>query len=164
LYREIEAKVKAICHQIDVEIGGAPDSDQMELIVSAGGDRQLFELVDAFVDLAPTIPGWTIHALRPPLGEDAEIEYEGVHLSTGDIFFSVVSSAEARPLQIRLTVTTSTNDTTAAREGALFLTESTVGERAATTSVEIVDVVFRNANDLPAGSRPIRELVKLVAH
>jgi hypothetical protein len=124
----------------------------------------LFALVDALVDLAPTIPGWTIHALRPPLGEDAEIEYESVHVSTGDIFFSVVGPAEARPLQVSLIVTSSTNDTRAAREGALLLTESTVGERAAATSVEIVDVVFRNADDLPSGSRPIRDLVMLVAH
>lgn len=164
LFQELESKLKHVREQLEVEISGSPGSGQMDLIISAGGQQQLFALVDTLVNAAPRIPGWTIHALRPALGDDAEIDYEGIRLSTTDLYFRVLGSKAARPMQIELSITGDVPGSESAREGALLLTESTVGERAAATVLEIVEVVFRDTRDLPPESRLIRKLVQLIAH
>ena len=68
------------------EIGGKPNGIQ-ELIISAGGNKKYFDLVEKLVAKAPNISNWEIKALKPAMGINFVTSYEGIEIDPKNIWF-----------------------------------------------------------------------------
>ena len=159
LYKEIESRLHEVCPQIGFEIGGSPDSDDMSLVITAFGDVNLFDTAYSLVAHAPPIKSWNILALKPPLAEQAEIEYEGIRLSTKDIYFSVIDSAADCPIKLEIVISARKRKLSEGlQDAALLLIASVVGERAAAMNIEVVELRVMESKTPVRGYRPILEL------
>ncbi|WP_197091431.1 hypothetical protein [Sphingobacterium endophyticum] len=67
------------------EIGGHPDETQ-ELIITAEGDTEYFEKVEALVKEAPSLKNWHIIPFKPP-AEGFTISYKGIELDPKNLWF-----------------------------------------------------------------------------
>ena len=65
---EVLAQLKAIDDGLWLEIGGG--MEPRELVLTASGDPELFDLVDAICAEALPLPGWRVLALKPAMGFD----------------------------------------------------------------------------------------------
>lgn len=92
LLLEFQRELHNYSRDLYFEIGGDPD-DSNELIISAGGNRAYFKLVEHLVGLAPKIDKWEIFALIPPRGIDFESLYDGVRLVPKDMWFMPLESS-----------------------------------------------------------------------
>ena len=63
------------------------NTGELELIITADGNRSLFELVESIVAAAPKIPGWSVHALKPKLGFPITTRWEGITITIADTVF-----------------------------------------------------------------------------
>jgi hypothetical protein len=78
------------------------DPGACELIITAEGNRSLFPLVRAIVAAAPTVHGWTMHALKPKLGFPETTGWENLHLRTADIVFDPLECEGSDDLGLRI--------------------------------------------------------------
>ncbi len=75
------------------EIGGRSEGVNT-LIITAEGDVELFNAVRSLVEEAPKLKGWEIMALKPPMGTDFKINYEGLQLDPNLIWFLPLKNTE----------------------------------------------------------------------
>jgi len=117
-----------------------PESGQKELIISAGGKKDLIPSVDNLVNSAPALTGWDIIAFRPPLDDYADFTLDyGVHhfnpkelwcwsRTEGDNFDLIVFhpdyTDESRPLLV---------------SGTYILLDMALGEYEVMTGVRYID-------------------------
>lgn len=69
------------------EIGGHPDDEDVELIITAEGIREHFDKVELLVDSAPKIKSWTFIKFKQPHGPDFVTTYEGTKFDPDKIIF-----------------------------------------------------------------------------
>jgi hypothetical protein len=156
-YTELEARVATVNAGLDVEIGGADDSEDISLIITAHGNESMFPIVDALVQRAPRVDGWQIYALKPPLLEDLELQYGGGVLRLSDIWFKVVSKKKwTGKLQIQIACRNGKSE--ARQDAALVALESFLGERAFAASIEIENLVELPKDPAASGFLPIMRL------
>lgn len=86
LLNELLVQLQAYCAQLSFEIGGDPNSHQ-ELIITAEGNAQYFDDVNALIEAAPKVEGWEFIAFVPPRGDAFEFGFEDVVLKADDIWF-----------------------------------------------------------------------------
>lgn len=85
------------------EIGGRDEGQQMDFIVTSEGNKDLFDIVEELVEAAPHIDGWQIIALKPPMGADFMLDYEGVRMDPNIMWFLPLKN-EGNPEEIGLRV------------------------------------------------------------
>lgn len=85
LLRKVVKRVKHIHPALTIEVATA--GEPRELVFSADGVREAAQFVDAIVDAAPLLPGWTFTRFRPrhPIDEDISLDYGGVRHDIGSI-------------------------------------------------------------------------------
>lgn len=114
-----------------------------ELIISAGGRKELFPLVESMIRQAPEVPGWTFTALKPPMGFEFHIDHEGVRYDPRQMFFRPPASGHPR-LPLALQVYLPSFDPRKGREaeGVLWkVLDTALGERAIAEDISSVDLV-----------------------
>lgn len=79
------------CEKLFFEVGGKTDGNQ-QLIITAEGNTDYFDQVEALVSKAPALDNWTFFALIPPMGSDFQIEFEGVTLVPNEMWFLPLES------------------------------------------------------------------------
>lgn len=69
----------------------ADDGDNRELVISAQGDSELFELVES---LGPKLKaeGWTVHALKPARGFDFKLDVDEAVVDARSLYFEPLES------------------------------------------------------------------------
>jgi hypothetical protein len=161
-YAELEREVAGVSSELGVEIGGDDESNDMSLIFTAHGNENVFPIVDALVERAPRIDGWQIHALKPPLSEDFELEYDGGALRLSDIWFktSGMKLASGR-LPIQIGCHDFKNDER--KDAALLALESFLGERAFAASIEIEGLLELPGDPMSIGFLPVMRLREVLA-
>ena len=81
------------------------ESGKRELIISAGGDRRLFDAVEALVAQAPRLDRWNMFALKPPRGFDFTLENDATRVNPRELVFEPLASrVDPRALGIRVFV------------------------------------------------------------
>ncbi len=160
-YAELETRVAKIDPRLDVEIGGSYGSDEMSLVITAHADARLFPVVDSLVQSAPSIDGWRILALKPPLFEDLEVTYDGGAIRSGDIWFRVLGE-RGLPGRHTIEVACADFERDCIENAALLALESLLGERAFATSIEVARFVALPSNPVASGFAPIDRLPALL--
>lgn len=85
---EITEQLKTINEDLEFEIPFEYDNGLRELIISADGLIELFDLVIKLIENAPVIPNWKLTAFRPRLHQrNQRIDLDGISMDYHDIFF-----------------------------------------------------------------------------
>jgi hypothetical protein len=90
---ELLPRLKTVHEDLWFEVS-VPGKTVREFVITAQGDTSLFPLVEELASQAPEIPGWTVVALKPPMGFGFSIKYEGVELKPDDIWFEPHTSKD----------------------------------------------------------------------
>jgi hypothetical protein len=87
LLNELLSALHAYNDQLYFEIGRDDDDRGRELVITAEGNAEHFDAVQALVADAPSIPGWRITAFKPPMGFAFGTRYEDVELDPAACWF-----------------------------------------------------------------------------
>lgn len=74
------------CDHLYFDIGGIEGED-LEFIITAEGDADYFDKVEALIEGAPNKAGWQFIAFMPPRGSDFTSAFEDVELIPSEIWF-----------------------------------------------------------------------------
>lgn len=94
LIEEIIPKLHELNENLWPEIIEDEDGELL-FIITANSDPEYFELVRKIVSQAPTVKEYKIIALRPALGSNFEVEYDGIFLNPNQIEFIPMENSEA---------------------------------------------------------------------
>ena len=120
----------------------APGAGVRELIISAQGHSDVFQLVEALVAGAPSIPGWQFIALKSPMGFDFTSTYEGTCFEPRAMWFLPLQS-NLKPAQfgVRVGVPNLTKERASrARLAVAVILDTALGERAAASEIQYLEV------------------------
>jgi hypothetical protein len=143
----------------------APGEGDREIVITAQGDWELFPLVEAMVSVAPELPGWSAVALKPAMGFGFTIGYRGLELDPQGIWFEPLVDPDApEVLGLRVAVQGFNDDQEEDfANGLLLVLDTALGERAAATDVDLVDVCEVPADPDDEGFLPFTELGSYLA-
>ena len=88
------------CDHLFFEVGGHPNEKQ-DLIITAEGDTDFFDQVEALVRQSPTLKYWNIVAFKPAIGFGT-IEYNGIKLSPETMCFNPLNSKASKKIGLRV--------------------------------------------------------------
>jgi hypothetical protein len=81
LLQKLQRVNRGLYFEFCAESGGG------EFIVTADGDRALFDVARSVVALAPQVEGWSIRALKPRIGFPTTARWGDVTVNIGDLVF-----------------------------------------------------------------------------
>jgi len=90
------------CDQLWFEIGGNPD-EPLDLIITAEGNIDYYDMVEKLVNAAPKIENWNIIAFKPPMGTEFEIKFEDVELIPNEMWFMPLEN-QLKPTSLGLRI------------------------------------------------------------
>jgi hypothetical protein len=132
--------IQRIDRRLYFEIGmnGTPS----EFIVTASGRKSNFPLVEDVVAAAPSVAGWKFFALKPPMGFDFEITYEGTSFDPKEMWFKPLARAsDRRAFGIRVGIPNYDSRLLKRTLFAVFIIlDTALGERSAAIDISRVDV------------------------
>ncbi len=131
-----------------------------EFVLTASCDTDLFETVDTVIAAAPRLSGWQWVPLKPPMGFDFISEFEDLTLNPAEMwFFPMRDSARPRSLGLRIAVPGFTRRRADQYFDAVAIVlETGLGERAAASDLEHMEVVPIPPNLKAEGFAPLTEL------
>jgi len=153
---EITRRLKTINKDLTWQFGKR-DGIKRQLIISAGGIKQLFPVVTEVVKDAPELKYWSIIAFKPRLEKLEPIEIDGIMVSPEDIFFTAQPHDGVVDVSILLdhTIPLAT-----AEKIAVMMLDQALGEYDAGT--KIGSVTFGPITELNEDNSNFRELRKAV--
>lgn len=155
---EVLARLKTIDDGLWLEV--SEDAVPGEIVLTAGGDEALFDLVEAVAARAPAMPGWTVIALKPAMGFGGVTCWEGLVLDPKQLWFEPLNNPKA-PQVLGLRVAAPGHTPSADpnfRNGLLTLLDTGLGERHAAARVHLVDVGPVPPDPDAAGYLPLVDL------
>ena len=147
----LQEKLSLYCDRLYFEIGGFKDERQ-ELIITAEGEIDYFDMVDELVNAAPQISNWSFIAFIPPRDTHFELDYEGVKLSADDMYFDVLeNSGEPDKLGIRVFTRNFEiiKDSEWLKPAVYKVLDTVLGEKSFAMDVDYVDI--EQLSDDPQG-------------
>jgi hypothetical protein len=162
----LSRRVEALAEGIGVEIGGdAADASKMSIVFTASGDEDLFPLVDTIVSRAPKMRHWQVVALRPALGEDFEVSFEGWTVRAHDVWLRLhypLKGSDRISIEIATTGGWRSGNKDAQQTAALMAVESALGERAFALMVTVQGFVVCPEAPSEAGWTALLEFARRV--
>jgi hypothetical protein len=122
-------------------VGGHPDED-MELVITAEGNKKYFEKVEELVATAPPVPRWKIIAFKPPMGCDFKIEYQGLVFDPREIWFMALENP-AKPEDIGIQVCYKNYQQEKENEflgGTFLILDIVLGEKSSALDLQHIEV------------------------
>jgi hypothetical protein len=145
------------CDQLYFQIGGYPDAKQ-DLIITAEGNTDFFDKVEALVKQAPQLEYWSVIAFKPVM-EGGSIEYNGIKLDPETMYFIPLENKASQKLGVRMYVNNydSENEKDFLTAG-YWLLDNILGERSSALDIGYVEI--ENLPSTPEKEELI-ELIKL---
>ncbi|GAA0755293.1 hypothetical protein LRH25_18760 [Ideonella azotifigens] len=161
---ELLLRLQALDDGLWFEVSSAEVSPR-ELVITAQGDVDLFDKVETLVALASPLTGWRVVALKPPLGFDFGIRYQGIELQPAELWFQPLLDEDApHMLGLRIAVPGFIAEMEEEFDsGVLIVLDTALGERAAATEVELLEVCELPAHPPEEGFFPLPELLGYLA-
>jgi hypothetical protein len=130
------------------------------LALSAEGNKELRQRLDAIISAAPSDPQWEFYASRQPTGSNITLTVDGVRLSSGEWLVEVEECRDSAKLNLLVidAKLASIDDKTAMNSIFLFL-DSAIGEDAVEEWIGVVGIRAR-----PTGLNPVCRATKLPEH
>lgn len=155
-------RLQIVDRGLTFEMGRAPDG-VYEFIVSAGGNRDVFTEVRRLVSAAPQIDDWRIIAFRPrrPEGLNLNLEYAGIKVSGGDLWYRLESDGGELALTLFVRGMTTDNRDIMARAGFIIL-DQVLGEYDTATKLRVIDFAALLADPETANLKPLSDLAEEV--
>ena len=94
LMAEFLAELHKFNEDIYFEIGGHPDDEKVELIISAEGNLEHFPAVEKLTNWAPEFKNWEIIAFKPPMGNGFSMNYRGKEFDPEKIIYIPLTSKQ----------------------------------------------------------------------
>jgi hypothetical protein len=139
VYDELLEQLQQIDEGLFFEFSAEPGD--CELIITAEGDSDLFDLVDSIVDAAPPTDGWTFIALKPKLGFPETVQWDGYTVNVAEVRFESLSDPETGEFGLRLLVPGLTDEHAEDAHNALLRAlDHALGERAFAETIQFTDV------------------------
>lgn len=131
IFCELDCRIKRVDPNIGVEIGGSVYVEELELVLTAYGDVDRFELVDRIAAASPQATGWRVRALKPPVLDELTAVFESQEVSTADIWVKPISDLGSQELiHVLVAIPQSEDEFNENRKlAALLAIESFLGER-----------------------------------
>jgi len=149
----LEEHLHLYCENLFFEVGGHPDQKQ-DLIITAQGNADFFNDVESLVEKAPQLEHWNVIALKPAVGDDTVVEYNGIKLASETMWFFPLHSEKSKKLGLRVYIE---NYNPADKDTFLFVTylilDNLLGERSSALDIGYVEI-----ENLP----PIHETLDLI--
>jgi len=142
ILQKLLEKIHDYQHELYFEIGGHRDGSQ-ELIITSEGNAKLFDKVETLVAAAPELKDWTVVALKPPMGTDFKVNYEGVELDPTEMWFLPLRDDE-NPGKLGLQLGIDGYDETKEKfylGGSVMILESILGEKSFSLDVHYIELV-----------------------
>ena len=157
------AELFKVEHRIEIHVQLADEPGRpREVVFTANGDATLFADVKALVQAAPTLPGWTFHALQPPGGFDFTFEVEpGKEIDAESLRFAAFTiPGQPGALGVRVFVPADVAVRLEAGREVGSIVAIGVGEEAAARVARIEPASLAEA---PREARPMAELAGVIA-
>lgn len=148
LQGECISKLHELSDGLFFEIGGRNDGEKQDFIITAEGNKDLFDKVEELVGAAPKFEGWEIIALKPPLGSDFKLDYEGVDMDPNNMWFLPLKNEE-NPNEIGLRVGIPDFEVEEEKQyiaGLYLILDALLGERS-----NALDIGYIEVDPLPEG-------------
>ena len=143
LLDELLAQLHLYCHELYFEIGGHPDDEMVEIIITAEGDRDYFEHVERLVNAFPSIKGWEAIAFKPPMGKGFKTNYQGKEFDPSKTIFIPLNHKE-KPELVGLQVCYpdfNEEEKDIYFNGTYLMLDTLIGEKSATIDIDYLKVV-----------------------
>jgi hypothetical protein len=125
-------------------MGGHPDHQDVELIITAEGISEYFPFVEELVSHAPQLKGWKIIAFKPPLGKGLNVEIGGVVFDPSKTIFIPLHNEEA-PDGVGINICYpdySEEQRNLFLQGTYIMLDTLLGERSTTLDIDYLDVMI----------------------
>lgn len=157
---KLAAELRRVDERLVFEVGGiASTAAPRELIISAGGLREVFPVVERLVAAAPPIDGWRVIAFRPRK-PGHRLQFRDREVGGEELRFRFLSPPQAgRPLDIAVYLETPAVDETSMQIVFLLL-DFTLGEFDVATQLGKIE--FLPISQAPDDARPLTELTAIV--
>ena len=130
------------------EIGGHPDDENVELIISAEGNVEYFEKVEHLVNSAPKIKHWQVIAFKPPMGKGFKTNYHDKDFDPSKIIFIPLNN-EDNPNLIGLQVCYpdfNEEESETFVNGTYLVIDTLIGERSCALDINYLEVTITPSN------------------
>jgi hypothetical protein len=141
-----------------------PGASPRELVLTAEGDTALFALVEAIAAQAPALPGWQVVALKPPMGFEFGMRYEGFELVPAQMhFMPLVNRDNPEVLGLRIAIPGYVEELEdECANGVLVVLDTALGERSAAKDIELVEVCALPEDPDEEGYIPLPQLMNYI--
>jgi len=164
LLNELQDHLHEYCDRLYFQVGGMPGQEQ-ELIITAEGNTDFFEQVEALVNNAPAIDDWTFVAFIQPRDDLVTTNFEDVELKPAEIWFLPLQSA-SKPHSIGIKVCTPNYDII--KESKWFksaiykMLDAVLGEKSFALDIDHIDFGKLPGNPEEQGMIELAELPAFV--
>lgn len=142
LLNELMEKLREYDENLSFEIGGHPESEKVDFIISADGIIDYFESVENLVAQAPELSNWNIVAFKPPMPEDHTIKINGKEFDAKKIIFIPLTNPdEPSAVAIRVCFADLDEENKNLHINASFLLlDALIGERATAIDIDYIEI------------------------
>jgi len=128
-----------------------------ELIITAEGEREAFDIARAVAGSAPTLQGWTVQALKPKLGFPATVDWQGFVLDLSKVWFIPLPQTDG--LGLRLLVSDVQDaDLEDAHNAVLRALDHGLGEERHAETILFTEIVSLPTGHPPPNAIPLAQL------
>ncbi|MFY0672965.1 MAG: hypothetical protein JXQ87_06150 [Bacteroidia bacterium] len=135
-------KLREYDENLSFEIGGHPESEKVDFIISADGIVDYFDSVESLVAKAPTLNNWNIVAFKPPMPEDHTIEINEQKFDAKKIIFIPLTNPdEPSAVAIRVCFADLDEENKNLYINASFLLlDALIGEKATALDIDYIEI------------------------